>query len=158
MLYALLKTIHLLSLMAWVGGMFFTLYCLRPALPLLEGPLRLRLMQDVLRRFFAVVGVAIVAVLVSGAWMIASQMRAAATAGVAFNMPLDWHAMVVLGLVMVLVFGHIRFVLYRRLQRAVAALAWADGAAALGQIRRWVTLNLVLGVVIVAVTRLGAAA
>jgi uncharacterized membrane protein len=155
MLYALLKTIHLLSLMVWIGGMFFTLYCLRPALPVLEGPLRVRLMHEVLRRFLNIVGVAVAAVLVSGLWMIASLMRTGSNAGLGFNMSLDLHVMVVLGIVMMLVFVFIRFMLFTRLQRAVAALAWPDAAAALERIRHWVTFNLALGVVVVVVTRLG---
>ena len=63
MLYAVLKSVHLLALVVWIGGMFFTLFCLRPALAVLEGPLRLRLMNEVLRRFFGVVVVAAVLVL-----------------------------------------------------------------------------------------------
>ena len=157
MLYAVLKAIHLLSLMVWVGGMFFTLYCLRPALAALDGPVRVRLMLEVLRRFFKVVTVAAAAVLISGAWMLASLARTGSSSGVGFNMPLDLHVMLVLGLLMILIFGRIRFSLFKRLQRAADAQDWPQGAAALGSIRSWVMVNLVLGVVIVVVTRLGAA-
>lgn len=62
--------------------------------------------------------------------------------------------MATLGIVMVLIFGHIRFSLYKRLNRAVQALDWSAGAAALAQIRLWVVVNLVLGVLIVLVTML----
>jgi uncharacterized membrane protein len=47
---------------------------------------------------------------------------------------------------------HIRFALYKRLSQAVAASDWAAGAAALGQIRLWVSVNLGLGVVVLLVT------
>ena len=55
---------------------------------------------------------------------------------------------------MMAIFGHIRFALFRRLQRAVAASDWPSGAKALGSIRSWVGVNLALGVVIVVVTLL----
>lgn len=157
MSYALLKTVHLLSLIAWIGGMFFVLSSLRPALAVLETPpARVRLMHAVLQRFFAVVLVAAGLVLASGVLMIVSAARSSLQAGVAFNMPLDWHVMAVAGVLMVAIFGHIRWVLYRRLDRAVQAQDWPAGGAALAAIRRWVIVNLCLGVLIVVVTRLGA--
>jgi uncharacterized membrane protein len=155
MLYALLKTVHLLGIVAWVGGMFFTLHCLRPAVAALDGPARVRLMHATLARFFKVVLVAAALVLVSGGWMMNNAAQAAAQAGGRFNMPLDWYAMTVLGVLMIAIFGHIRVVLFRRLGRAVATQAWPDGAAALGSIRTWVMVNLVLGVAIVVATQLG---
>ena len=62
----------------------------------------------------------------------------------------------VLGVLMLAIFGHLRFGLYPRLVRAVAGQAWPAGAAALQTIRRWVMLNLGLGIVVVVVTLLGA--
>lgn len=47
----------------WVGGMLFARFFLRPALAVLDPPQRLRLMHEVLRRFFAAVTVAALAVL-----------------------------------------------------------------------------------------------
>lgn len=159
MAYALLKVVHLLSVIVWVGGMFFVLACLRPALAVLEAPpARVRLMHAALRRFFTAVLVAAAAVLVSGAVMIGSVAASSSRAGLPFNMPIDWHVMAIVGTLMVAIFGHIRAVLYRRLDRAVAAQDWPAGGAALASIRRWVIVNLVLGVAIVVVTRLGAAA
>lgn len=157
MLYALLNTVHLLAIVLWIGGMFFALYCLRPALGALEPPQRIRLMHEVLRRFFDVVLIAAGLALVTGVWMIAGNARAAGKAGVGLNMPLDWYVMAVLGMTMVAIFGHVRFVIFPRLQRAVAAQAWPDGAAALASIARAVTLNLVIGFVIIVVTRAGSA-
>ena len=55
---------------------------------------------------------------------------------------------------MVAVFMHIRFVLYKRLSRAVAASDWSAGGAALAKIRRWVSINLGLGVLGLLVTLL----
>ncbi|MES2878230.1 MAG: CopD family protein [Pseudomonadota bacterium] len=156
MFYAALKTIHLLSVIVWIGGMVFAQFFLRPALVQLEAPQRLRLMNDVLGRFFNAVLVAAALVLASGSWMIGRMARQMAQSGVKFNMPLDWMAMALLGVVMVLIFGHIRFVLYKRLTRAVHEAAWPAGGAVLASIRTWVMVNLVIGVVIVVVTLLGA--
>jgi uncharacterized membrane protein len=52
----------------------------------------------------------------------------------------------------VAIFMHIRFALFRRLGRAVAASEWAAGGLALTQIRTWVSINLGLGVLVLVVT------
>ena len=154
MLYNALKLVHVLSIIVWVGGMVFAHFFLRPAAQSLEPPQRVRLMHDVLQRFFAAVTAAVVLVLVSGLWMIGRAATQAVQTGGVFSMPLDWTIMATLGLVMIAIFGHIRFALFRRLQRAVAASDWPSGAKALGSIRSWVGVNLALGLVIVVVTLL----
>ena len=154
MLYASLKLIHLLSIVVWVGGMVFAHFFLRPATQALEPAVRVRLMHDVLERFFAAVLVAVVLMLASGVWMIGSFARQVVQSGGSFAMPLGWTVMATLGLVMVAIFGHIRFALYKRLQRAVAATDWPTGGKALVAIRTWVGINLALGVLTVAVALL----
>ncbi len=149
MLYVILKTVHLLSIIVWLGGMAFAHFFLRPALQQLEPPQRLVLMHDVLGRFFAVVLVIIAAVLLSGIGMMGLVHSMAAQAGAKFSMPVSWMVMAVLGLAMMAVFGHIRFALFKRLDQAVNAKDWPAGGKALGQIRQLVALNLALGVVIV---------
>jgi len=47
-------------------------------------------------------------------------------------MPMSWMVMATLGLLMMAIFGHIRFVLYKRLQRAVVTSARGRPVA-----RRW---------------------
>jgi uncharacterized membrane protein len=155
MLYASLKLIHLLSLIVWIGGMVFAHFFLRPAAQALEPAARVRLMHDVLQRFLAAVLVAVVLVVASGLWMIAQSAREAAQSGGRFAMPLGWTVMATLGLVMAAIFGHIRFALFKRLQRAVAASDWPAGGKALAAIRTWVGINLVLGVLTVVVALLG---
>jgi uncharacterized membrane protein len=63
-------------------------------------------------------------------------------------MPLDWTVMSVVGVLMMLIFGHIRFVLFRRMSACGAGSQWPVAAAALASIRRWVAVNLALGVAI----------
>ncbi len=158
MLYASLKAVHLLAVVVWVGGMAFALYCLQPAAKLLEPAQRVPLMHAVLRRFLAVVGIAAAVIFVSGAIMIGVAWSAAARAGIAFNMPLDWYAMIATFFAMLAVFIHIRSVLFRRLDAAVTAAKWADGAAALAAIRWEVSINLVLGTFVIFFVRLGGTA
>ena len=153
MLFILFKLLHLLSVIVWVGGMVFAHFFLRPATQSLEPAVRVQLMHDVLKRFFAAVLIAIALVLVTGLGIIGSVHSMAAKAGAQFNMPLSWIVMSVLGLVMMAVFGHIRFALFKRLERAVAAKDWPAGGAALASIRKWVAFNLALGLVIVAAVR-----
>lgn len=158
MTYALLKSIHLLALMVWIGGMFFALFCLRPALGLIDGPVRLRFMVQVLGRFLVWVGVAVGLLLLTGVAMWWLAMQAASAQGQRFAMPWPWAAMVSLGLLMVAVYAHIRWVLFARLCAAAQVPDPAAGAAALAGVRRWVTVNLVIGVLVVLVMRVGLAA
>lgn len=151
MLYTALKTLHLLSIIVWIGGMAFTLFFLRPAVAVLEPPQRVPLMHDILGRFFATVLVMAGVTLVTGAWMMAMFSSQAAASESAARMPLAWSVMAALGLLMMAIFGHIRFVLFKRLQIAVTASNWPAGGAALAAIRTWVQINLLIGVVIVAV-------
>ena len=152
MIYAILKTIHVLSIIVWVGGMAFAHLFLRPAVAQLEPAVRLRLMHDVLGRFFKAVLVASLLALTSGLWMLGRVAKQVVQSGGSFDMPLAWTVMTVLGVAMVAIFMHIRFALYKRLGRAVAASEWGAAGAALAQTRKWVLVNLCLGVLVVVVT------
>lgn len=152
MLDATLKTLHLLSIIVWVGGMVFAHFFLRPAVAALDAPLRLRLMHEVLGRFFKAVLVASLLTLASGVWMLGRFAKQVVQSGGHFEMPLAWTLMAVLGTAMVAIFMHIRFALYKRLGRAVAASDWPAGGVALAQVRRWVSVNLGLGLIVVVVS------
>jgi len=149
MLYALLKTVHVLSVILWVGGMLFAEAFLRPALAGLAPAERLRLAQAVLARFFGAVLWASALVLGSGLWMIARLAKATVQAGGSFSMPLTWTVMAVLGVLMVALFGHIRFGIYPRFAAAVNAEDWTQAADRLQSLRLWVRVNLGIGLVIV---------
>ncbi|UFS56648.1 CopD family protein [Comamonadaceae bacterium M7527] len=154
MLYATLKLLHILSLIVWLGGMVFSLFCLRPAAAQLEPAAKLQLMHGALGRFFRVAMWCATVVLGSGFWMMGRVAKQTVQAGGTFAMPLSWTIMAALGVLMVLVLGHIRFALYKRLDRAVAAQDWAAGAKAMDTIKRWVSINLAIGVAIVAIVLL----
>ncbi len=152
MIYAALKTVHLLAIVVWMGGMVFVHFFLRPALGQLEPPARLRLMREVLGRFFQAVLALSLLTLASGLWMLGRTAKQVVQAGGSFQMPVYWTVMAVLGTLMVAIFLHIRFALFKRLVRAVDGADWPAGGAALGQIRQWVAMNLALGTVILVVT------
>lgn len=134
----LTKFFHLASAVVWLGGMAFVLAALRPALTaVLEPALRLTLLARVLARFFALVWLAIALLLLTGVGMlVAVGMRAA---------PAGWHLMLGLGLLMCLIFGHIYFVPFKRLQTAVAAGRWPEGARHAALLAKLVMVNFVLG-------------
>lgn len=150
MILALLKAVHVLAVVVWVGGMAFAHFFLRPSLAVLEPAQRVRLMHAVLGRFFAAVLVAVGLVLASGLWLIGRVARMTVQSGAHFTWPLDWVVMTVVGVLMIGIFGHIRFVLYKRLDRAVAAGDMPAGGVALAAIRQWVGVNLALGLALIA--------
>jgi len=154
MIYAILKTLHLLSIIVWIGGMVFVHFFLRPVVAELEPAVRLRLMHDVLGRFFQAVLAASLLTLATGVWMLGRVAKQVVQSGGSFEMPLAWTFMAVIGVAMVTIFMHIRFVLYKRLSRAVAASDWVAGGTALAQARNWVSINLGLGVLVLLVTLL----
>lgn len=138
-LHALLLLIHLLGVVVWLGGMVFAHFVMRPAVAqVLEPPVRLALLSVALQRFFGMVTVAVVAIVVSGLAIMASAGFARA--------PVGWHVMLALGLLMAAVFVFIVARPYPQLRQAVAAAQWPVAAAAMNRIRQLVFTNLCLGV------------
>lgn len=152
MIFSVLKLIHVLAVILWVGGMAFAHFFLRPSVQALDPPVRLRLLHAVMKRFFSAVLLASLAVLVSGVWMIGRVARQAVQSGLVFEMPLAWSIMAALGIVMIAIFGHIRFALFKRLSRSVEAEDWPVAGAAMASIRSWVFANLCIGIVVICVT------
>lgn len=143
--------LHLLGVVVWVGGMFFAYMVLRPAaVRLLEPPLRLPLWSQVLTHFFMWVWLAVLLILVSGLFMVFSLDSFASA-------PSHIHIMLGVGIVMMLIFGHVFFAPYKRLRHFVALKDWPKAGRALNQIRVMVGLNLLLGLVTITVATAGAA-
>ena len=129
--------IHLAAVVTWVGGMVFAHFCLRPALADVSPQLRLPLIEAVFGRFFNWIGGSVIAILISGGFLMSRFGGAQA--------PWQIHLMAALGVVMMLIFGHVRFAVFPRIRRAVQAQRWPDGARAVDTMRRLVLINLVLG-------------
>lgn len=140
--------LHVLSVVVWVGGMFFAYMALRPvAASVLEPPQRLTLWTGVFGKFFPWVWASVALILATGLYMLMVLGGADA--------PLYVLAMLVLGVLMMLIFAHVFFAPYKKLKRAVAAQDWKTGGAALAQIRILIGINLSLGLVTIAVVFLG---
>ena len=137
--------LHILSAVVWVGGMFFALLILRPASGPLDPSLRLALWERVLSRFFPWVFAAIVLLLASGYAMVFGVF--AGFRGIGLHV----HIMHATGILMMLAFFHLYFAPWRRFRAALARDNRVTAARQLDQIRWIVTLNLILGLLTVAV-------
>jgi uncharacterized membrane protein len=149
MSYAILLFIHLLSAAFWVGGMATMHFAVRPAaVATLEPPLRLCTMTAALRRFFVGVDAAIALLFVSGVTMIllTSGFRA-----------VHWRVEAMMGIAIVMagIYVYIRASVFKALRRAVEESAWPVAAARLNTVRKLVSLNLALGVVVFGVAIAG---
>ena len=137
--------LHSLAAAVWVGGMFFALLVLRPATgPLEPGP-RLELWSRVLDRFFRWVIAAIVLLLLSGYGMVFGVFSGFRGTG------LHVHLMQGIGIIMMLLFFHLYFAPWRRFRAALVRQDYPAAAGQLNQIRIIVIVNLVLGLLTVAV-------
>ncbi|MCQ6259251.1 CopD family protein [Pseudomonas sp. Q11] len=144
--FALVYTLHLLAALVWVGGMFFAWMILRPAaIAALEGPARLKLWTEVFQRFFVWVWVAVVLLPISGVGLIHMRFAGFESA------PRYVQIMMGLYVVMTALFIRIQGLQLPALRKAVAAQDWPTGAAVLGKIRQLVGVNLLIGLLVVAI-------
>ncbi len=141
--------LHALAAVIWVGGMAFAYWFVRPALGPLAGPDRQKLWRGAFARFFPVVWGAIAVLLLSGYHMVFAAHGGFAGAG------LHIHLMQGLGILMMLIFAHVFFAPWRRFKAAVDAGDHEAGAQQIEQIRRFVAINLALGLIVVAVAASG---
>jgi uncharacterized membrane protein len=131
-LYPLMKILHLLSAVVWVGGMFFAYLVLRPSMSVLEPPQRMALHGQVFRRFFLVIWHAMPLIILTGFIMLFGVFGGMAGA------PWNVHLMLLIGVIMAGIFMAIFFGPYRRFRAA-------PDAASLNSIRKLIGVNLVLG-------------
>lgn len=140
--------LHVLGIVVWVGGMFFAYMALRPvAASVLEPPQRLTLWAGVFGKFFPWVWASVALILLTGLHML---VKVGGTAA-----PLYAMAMLALGVLMMLIFAHVFFTPYKKLKCAVGEQNWKAGGAALAQIRMLIGINLILGLLTIAVVFLG---
>lgn len=130
--------VHILCAIVWVGGMFFALAIVRPALAVLEPPQRVALHHRIFRRFFPLIWGAIALILASGYAM------AFGFYGGFAHLPWNVNAMQAIGLAMAAVFLAIVFGPYRRFRAAVGTARALEAAE---RIRRLIAVNLVLGAI-----------
>ena len=144
--YAFTYALHLLAALIWVGGMFFAWMILRPAaVSALQGPERLKLWLEVFPRFFYWVWAAVIVLPVSGVGMLHLGF-----AGFD-NAPRYVQVMMGLYIVMLALFLRVQILQLPALRNAVGAADWPGGATVLAGIRRLVGINLILGLLVVAI-------
>ena len=141
LLPSLALVLHEWSVIIWVGGMFFALVVLRPASGPFDPPARLALWRRAFTGFFPWVFAAIVLLLVSGFTLFLG--------GYAIGPHI--HAMMGIGILMMLIFLHLYFAPWKRFRVALDAGDNAAAAAQLNQIRILVTINLILGLLTAAI-------
>jgi uncharacterized membrane protein len=144
--YAFTYALHLLAALIWVGGMFFAWMILRPAaVSALQGPERLKLWLEVFPRFFYWVWAAVIVLPISGVGMLHLGF-----AGFD-NAPRYVQVMMGLYVVMLALFLRVQILQLPALRNAVDAADWPSGAAVLAGIRKLVGINLILGLLVVAI-------
>jgi uncharacterized membrane protein len=138
---SLAAALHTLSAVVWVGGMFFAYIVLRPATGPLEPPARLALWRRVFAGFFPWVFAAAVLLLITGFTLFLGGYAAGPHV----------HAMMAIGIIMILIFLHLYFAPWKRFKAALDAGNNSAAAAQLNQIRLLVLINLILGLINVAI-------
>ena len=141
-LYWVLKALHVLCAVVWVGGMFFAYVVLRPSLSVLEPAQRFALHSQVFRRFFLVIWHAMPISVLTGFIMIFAVFGG--MADVHWNV----HLMLLLGLVMSAIFLAVFFGPWRVFRAS-------PGPGPLDTIRKLIGLNLVLGLLTIIIAVLG---
>jgi uncharacterized membrane protein len=133
-MYEIIKFVHLAAAILWMGGMALMIRAVRPvAIEQLEPVLRLPLLAGILLRFFQMVGLCVLLLLVTGGLMLKGvDMRLA---------PKGWHAMLGIGLLMCLIFGHLYFGPFRKLKLALSNEDLPGAGAQLAKIHRLVLIN-----------------
>lgn len=138
---------HVAAVVIWVGGMIFAHAFLRPiAAAQLEPPQRLSLWVGVFKRFFPVVWICIITILLTGYGVILAYYPDGFK-----NLPMYINLMMGLGIVMMLIFFHVFFAPFKRLKKAVEAEDWPSGGKALAQIRQLVGINMTIGLITAAI-------
>ena len=154
-MYDYAKLLHLIAGIVWMGGMTFMLFALRPAaIAAMEAQPRAILMGEIWKRFFALVLGAIVLLFATGTHLYTQTFRATRLATGDGGVPLGWNIMLVLGLVMMLIFGHIYFAGFKKYKRAVAAGDWPLAAKAASLIHTMTLINFSLGWLAIVAVRL----
>lgn len=154
-MYDYAKLLHLIAGIVWMGGMTFMLFALRPAaIAVMEAQPRAILMGQVWKRFYAMVLVSIVVLFATGTHLYTATFRATRLATGDGGVPLGWNIMLVLGLAMMLIFGHIYFAGFKKYKRAVAAGDWPLTGKAAGLIHTMTLINFSLGWIAILAVRL----
>ncbi|MEO5344868.1 MAG: CopD family protein [Magnetococcus sp. YQC-9] len=141
--------LHLIAATLWVGGMFFALWIVRPSALNLELPLRVELWSGILTRFMVVVWACVITLPITGYWMIFSGF------GGMTNVGRHIHVMEGLGWIMIIIFVVIFFRDFRAMRHMTRELLYPEAGLYIERLRKLVNINLILGLINVAVAGAG---
>ena len=142
---SVLVALHALAAAVWVGGMFFAYIVLRPSVGPLQPPERLALWRRVFGRFFPWVWASVIVLFATGFAALFGHFGGFAGAGIYI------HIMLAIGLVMTALFVYLYYLPWRLFRQAVDSGAPTEAVPQLNRIRHIVAVNLVLGLVTVAI-------
>ncbi len=146
---ALAITLHGLAATLWVGGMFFAYVILRPTVALMEPHRRLTIWSGAFKRFFPWIWMSVVILPLTGYWLVFNAFGGFATS------PIYVHIMHMLGLLMIGLFVYLYYRPYPVFKQAVQGEDWPAAGAALNRVRHVILVNLVIGLVLLAIVYAG---
>lgn len=146
---AISLALHVLSVVIWVGGMFFAYVILRPAAASqLEPPFRLNLWRHVFSRFFPWVWASIIIAPITGIGL-------TVPFGGFAQSPMYVHIMTALGIIMILIFLHVFFAPFKKIKQRLDENDIPGAAKQLNQIRILVGINTLIGVLTIVIATAG---
>ena len=145
MFNAIAIILHLLAINVWVGGMFFLIVVLGRAITTLEQPQQLALWVTILKYFFFWVWLAVLTLLGSGISMLVYRFHDF------INAPIYVLVMACLGVLMILVFLLMYFMIYPKFKQACHNHAMDTALVQLRVLRILGFVNMLLGLCVVVV-------
>ncbi len=142
-LFPVSSTLHTLAAVVWVGGMFFAHMALRLALMEQEPPTRLGVWRGVFPRFFTWVWISVIILPTTGYAMVFVDFGGFEAAG------LHVTVMHYIGWVMIFLYAFLFFQPYAKFKAEMEAGNLPAAAGHQAVIRRIVTTNLILGIVVI---------
>ncbi len=130
---AVANFLHILGVLIWIGGMFYTLFILRPSLNVI-GKEKLVLIPELMGRFFKFVWIAIFLLLITGGYRAHLHVQS-----------YIFDAKLLIYLVMVLIFSYIYFNLYKKLIKA----SNEEKPLLINKITALIKLNFSLGLIVI---------
>ncbi|RMA93161.1 hypothetical protein [Hydrogenothermus marinus] len=104
MINAILEWLHIIAVLIWIGGMFYTLFILKPTLSILEDK-KAKFMEKIMDKFFPFVWVSIILLFITGG----------VKAKYFIHYPL-FNLKLFIYFIMIIVFSYIYFGLYKKLK------------------------------------------
>lgn len=141
--WSLVLTLHLVSIIMWIGGGAYAAVVLRPSLNLLDQTQRNSVHLQTMARFFKGLTHAIPTTLITG-WLLILHEGGFA------NAPWTTNAMQLLGLIMAVLFARMYMGTYQKLRRAIR-----PQASGFDSVRKQVLIIVALGILAVLSACLG---